>query len=242
MPTIRKIIVCLAVPLLASATRADESPNTLADAEKTAGWKLLFDGKTLAGWHSFKKKTTMPEWSVEHGVMTLTPIQGKRNPGLVTDDAFKNFELSIEWKISPGGNSGVFYRVDESETGDELNWTGIECQVLDDSKYAAAKVISKYSSGAAYDMYPPRKDATKPVGQWNQLHIIVSGNRVEHWLNGEKIVDYDILSDDWLKRYEGSKFNSHPKYGRIAAGHIALQEHGSAVEYRNVKIREIAAK
>jgi hypothetical protein len=239
MSTKLKMIVCLAWMFAASAAPAEDAINALTDAEKTAGWKLLFDGKTLAGWHSFKQKEPMPQWSVNSGILTLTPAKGKRgNPGLVSAEAFENFELAIEWKISPGGNSGVFYRVSEDEKGDDLNWTGIECQVLDNDKHPDAKVDTNRKAGAAYYMYPPTKDTAKPVGEWNQLRIIVNGNHVEHWLNGEKVVDYEILSEDWLKRYDASKFKTHPKYGRIAKGHIALQEHGDGVEYRNIKIRE----
>jgi hypothetical protein len=221
---------------------ADATPlNTLSEAEKAAGWKRLFDGKTLDGWHNFKQKTTLPQWSVKDGVITLNPSKGKRNPGLVTDRAFENFELSLEWKIGPGGNSGVFYRIDETQPGSELNWTGIECQILDDNKYASAKANPSTRTGAAYEMYAPAVDAAKPVGQWNQLRILVRGNHVEHWLNGQKVVDYEILSDDWLKRREASKFNEHPNYGRTAKGHLALQDHGHVAEFRNVKIREISA-
>jgi hypothetical protein len=226
-----------------TARSADATPlNALSDAEKSAGWKLLFDGKTLDGWHNFKQKTTLPQWSVKDGAITLTPNKGKRNPGLVTDQAFENFELSIEWKIGPGGNSGVFYRVDETQPGNELNWTGIECQLLDDNKYVSAKANPSTRTGAAYAMYAPRVDAVKPIGEWNQLRILVSGNHVEHWLNGQKVVDYEILNDDWLKRCEASKFNEHPHYGRTAKGHLALQDHGHAAEFRNVKIRELPAK
>ena len=227
--------------MMTTAVRAEDAPNTLTDAEKAAGWKLLFDGKTLAGWHSFKKKEPLPEWSVKEGVLTLTPLKDKRNPGLVSDEAFENFELSIDWKISPGGNSGVFYRVDETERGDDLNWTGIECQVLDNDKHPDAQVDTNRKAGAAYYMYPPLKDTARPVGEWNTMRILVSGNHVEHWLNGEKVVDYEIGSEDWLKRYAASKFKTHPKYGRVAKGHLALQEHGDAVEYRNVKIREMGS-
>ena len=233
-------IACVAVLMLVSAVRAEEGLNTLTDAEKAAGWKLLFDGKTLSGWHSFKEKEALPEWSVKDGVLRLDPIKGKRNPGLVSDGTYENFELSVEWKISPGGNSGVFYRV--IEEGGDLNWGGIECQVLDNDKHPDAKVDANRKAGAAYYMYPPTKDMAKPVGEWNQLRIIVQGNHVEHWLNGEKVVDYEILSEDWLKRYALSKFKTHPKYGWTAKGHLALQEHGDPVEFRNIKIREMGAK
>jgi hypothetical protein len=232
-----KSIACVAVMVVAMAVRAEEGLNTLSDAEKAAGWKLLFDGKTLTGWHSFKEKQALPQWSVKEGALKLEPIKGKRNPGLVSEGTYENFELSVEWKISSGGNSGVFYRV--IEEGNDLNWGGIECQVIDNTKHEDAKIDLNRTAGAAYYMYPPTKDVTKPVGEWNQMRIIVKGNHVEHWLNGEKIVEYEILSEDWLKRYALSKFKTHPKYGRTPKAHIALQEHGDAVEFRNIKIREM---
>jgi hypothetical protein len=233
---------CVAVLLCAPLARAadEAAPNTLTDAEKAAGWKLLFDGQTLKGWHGFKMKEPAPNWSAKDGVLTLTPKKETHNPGLVTDDTFENFELSIEWKISPAGNSGIFYRV--VDEGGDLNFAGIEYQVLDNEKHPDAKNDPNRHAGAAYYMYPPTKDATKPVGQWNLTRIIVQGNHVQHWLNGEKVVEYDIGSEDWLKRYQLSKFKTHPKYGRVAKGHLALQDHGDGAEYRNIKIKELGEK
>src|SRR5437879_4574345 len=118
----------LLLVIFALASRAEEQLNTLSDAEKAAGWKLLFDGKTLDGWHSFKQKEASSTWSAKEGAMVLTPVKNKHNPGLVTNDAFENFELSIDWKISPAGNSGIFYRV--LDEGSDLNWTGVEYQVI----------------------------------------------------------------------------------------------------------------
>ena len=239
MQKIATLIVLVALTLSLTFASHAEEHNALTAEQKAQGWKLLFDGKTLAGWHSFKEKQALPEWSVADGVLKLTPVKEKHNPGLVTNEMFEHFELYIEWKISPGGNSGVFYRVQDE--GNDLNNTGIECQVLDNEKHPDAKVNKNRQSGAAYYMYEPAKDATKPVGEWNQLRIVVTGQHVEHYLNNEKVVDYTILSEDWLKRFEASKFKKSPKYGRIAKGHIALQEHGDAVEYRDIRIREIEA-
>ena len=194
----RKLSILIVLCTLLAVGTFGEEINTLTPEQKAQGWKLLFDGKTLTGWHCFKQKETLPEWSVKDGVLTLTPIKDKHNPGLVNEGVYENFELYIEWKISSGGNSGVFYRV--MEEGTDLNNTGIECQVLDNEKHPDAKVDKNRQAGAAYYMYPPSKDATKPVGEWNQLRIIVENNHVEHWLNNEKVVEYTILSEDWLKQ------------------------------------------
>jgi hypothetical protein len=230
----------LIVLSLAMACLADDTPNTLSETEKAEGWKLLFDGKTLNRWHSFKEKAPLPAWTVKDGVLTLTPDKAHHNPGLVSEEAFENFELRVEWRISPGGNSGIFYRI--AEEGGDLNWTGIEYQVIDNKAHADAKIDPNRTTAAAYYMYPPSKDATRPVGEWNQTRIVLKGNHVEHWLNSEKVVEYEIGSEDWLKRYAVSKFKTHLKYGRTTQGQIALQEHGDAAEFRNIKIKVLSEK
>jgi len=229
------------VPILCSAAGAppddDPNANTLTDAEKAAGWKLLFDGKTTDGWHRYSDKskpTTQPlaptGWTVENGVLSRTKSSGD----LVTDDEFENFELTAEWKISPGGNSGIIYRCTEDHK--QSYETGPEYQVLDNTKHADGK-NPLTSAASAYAMYAPSKDLTQPVGQWNLARIVVNGNHVEHWLNGEKVVEYEWGSDDWTARMKNSKFKDWPDFGKRQSGHIDLQDHGNNVWYRNVKIR-----
>lgn len=233
----RPFALALCALALAFVARAEEPQhNALTDAEKAAGWKLLFDGKTTTGWHGFKLKEVPPTWTVKDGTLSLAPVKGSRNPGLVTDEEFANFELQIDWKISPAGNSGIFYRM--AEEGNDLNWTGIEYQVLDNEKHPDAKNDPNRHAGAAYYMYAPNPDnASKPVGEWNHTRIVVNGKHVEHYLNEIKVVEYEIGSEDWLKRYALSKFKTHPKYGREPKGHIALQDHTDPVQYRDIKIR-----
>ena len=219
----------------------DPNVNTLSDAEKAAGWVLLFDGKTLNGWHRYRNHAdpaaaTQPAqptgWTVEGGILSRT----KRAGDLITDQQFENFELVFQWKISPGGNSGVIYRVTEDHH--EPYETGPEYQVLDNSKHPDGK-NPLTSAASCYALYAPPHDVTAPVGQWNQGRIIVNGSHVEHWLNGEKVVEYEWGSDGWKSRVKNSKFNAMPDYGTRKTGGIDLQDHGDNVWYRNIKVRRI---
>jgi len=235
--SMRTRVLCACAALLcALPARADDSLNTLTEQEKSGGWKLLFDGKTAEGWRAYKGKGMPDKWHVEDGALILKPRSGKRGGDIVTTDQYDNFELAFEWKISPGGNSGVMYRVSEDE--DAPFYTGVEYQILDNAKHPDGK-HPKTSAASAYALYAPAKDATMPVGEWNKSKIIVDGNHVEHWLNGEKVVEFDYGSDDWNNRVEASKFKDMKRFGKEAKGHIDLQDHGNEVAYRNIKIRPL---
>jgi len=204
-------------------------PNTLSAAERAAGWRLLFDGRSTAGWRGFRQ-TAMPSgWDVADGALTRVGGGGD----IVTVDEFTDFELALEWRIAPGGNSGIMYRV--SEAGDATHFTGPEMQVLDNAGHPDGRSPLS-SAGACYGMYPPASDATRPVGSWNGVRIVATGQRVEHWLNGTRVVEYEIGSADWLLRLQSSPFRDLPRYGREPRGRIALQDHGDRVAYRSVKI------
>jgi alpha-3'-ketoglucosidase len=213
-------------PPQASAT----TQNTLTDAERSAGWRLLFDGRTTAGWRNYGKPTISDGWTVQDGSLTRTGAGGD----IITTDQFRNFELSIDWKIEPGGNSGVFYRA--SEDSDEIYWNAPEMQVLDDAKHPDGK-DRMTAAGAAYDLYPSPAGHVKPGGEWNTARLIVNGNHVEHWLNGAKLLEYELGSRDWDAKVAASKFKPHPHFGKNAQGHIGLQDHGNLVAFRNIKIR-----
>lgn len=204
--------------------------NTLADRERAGGWRLLFDGRTTNGWRGYRRQTMPDGWQPVEGALTRVGQGGD----IVTVDQFSDFELQLEWNIAPGGNSGVFFRATEEE--DEVWKTAPEVQVLDNPAYK--DLTPETSAGSNYGLHAPSKDVSKPAGQWNHLRLIVHGNHVEHWLNGVKIVEYEIGSADWEKRVQASKFNEYPRYGRARRGHIALQDHGDRVAYRNIKIQE----
>jgi hypothetical protein len=200
------------------------------------GWQPLFDGKTTAGWRGFKGSPLPAGWKVVDGALTRVAEAGD----IVSDAEFKDFELELEWKVAPGGNSGIFYRVSEAE---ELEWvwqSGPEMQVLDDARHRDG-ARPETSAGACYDLYPAPRGIVRPGGEWNQVRLLVRGQRVEHWLNGTKVVEYELGSPDWEERFRRSKFAQLPRYGREPAGHIALQDHGDWVAYRNIRIRVLDA-
>jgi hypothetical protein len=232
MVGISKVIALAA--LAASLVRAPlREDNTLTEAEKKAGWKLLFDGKTTEGWRGYKKDKMPDGWGVSEGVLGAAKKSGG---DIVTVGEYSDFELQIDWKISPGGNSGIMYRVAESEGAPYL--TGPEYQVLDDDKHGDGK-NPLTSAGSIYAMYAPTKKVLKPVGEWNHTKIVLKGNHVEHWLNGEKIVEAEIGSDDWNARITKSKWKDAKKYAKETKGHIDLQYHGDVVEFKNIKILEL---
>lgn len=228
------------VPAVASPARAQGcapgmgrmAMNTLTPQEQAAGWRLLFNGRTADAWRGFRKAGMPDGWKVVDGALTRVALAGD----IVTREQFSNFELSLEWRVESGGNSGVMYRV--TEQAEATYETGPEMQMLDDARHADGR-SRLTAAGALYGLYPAPEGAVKPAGQWNSARILVAGNRVEHWLNGVKMVEYELLSRDWEAKVAASKFNQWPGYGRAPKGHIALQDHGDLVSIRNIKIRNL---
>jgi hypothetical protein len=206
--------------------------NTLTPEEKAAGWKLLFDGKTLAGWRGFKSETPPAGWKAKDSLLVRESAGGD----LMTVDQYGDFELRLQWKISEGGNSGIMFRV--TPDGEETWHSGPEMQVLDNARHKdGANPLT--SAGSNYAVHAPIRDVTKPVGEWNDVRLVVKGAHVEQWLNGVKVVEYELWSPDWEKRVQASKFGEIPPYGKAKRGHIALQDHGDLVWYRNIKIKPL---
>jgi len=209
--------------------------NDLTSAEKTDGWKLLFDGKDAsAHWRGYRKDALSEQWVVENGVLALTK---KGGGDIVTKDDYESFELSIEWKISPGGNSGIMFKVQET-AGPPWN-TGPEVQIQDN---AAGHDPQK--AGWMYALYPASVDTTKPPGEWNHFVLKcqktpVGTYKCEHTMNGTKYVEYEIGSADWNEKVAKSKFGKYPLFAKAAKGRICLQDHGNEVAFRNIKIREL---
>ena len=206
--------------------------NTLTPDERAAGWRLLFDGKTTAGWRGWKMDSLPSGWQVVDG--TLKRV--KPAADIITKEKFKNFELSLEWNIAKNGNSGIFYRASEDPGDNAIYWSAPEMQVLDDAGHPDGQ-SRLTAAGADYGLYPSPAGVVKPPGQWNQVRLVVNGNHVEHWLNGVKVVQYELGSPDWEAKVKASKFAPHPRYGRNAEGYIGLQEHEYPVAFRNIKIR-----
>jgi 3-keto-disaccharide hydrolase len=183
-------------------------------------------------WRGFKMDSLPSGWQIVDGALTRVASGGD----IVTRKTYRDFELTLEWKVAPGGNSGIFYRA--SEDDDAIYWTAPEMQVLDDAGHKDGQ-SRLTAAGSDYGLYPAPAGVVKPAGEWNSVRIDVRGNHVEHWLNGVKVVEYELGSPDWEAKVKASKFAPHPRYGRNAEGHIGLQDHGDWVAYRNIKIREL---
>lgn len=245
---IRLLVSLLMVTLsliTVTAQRKAAEPNTLTAAEKKAGWRLLFDGKSLDGWRGFHKETVPAGWAVEDGCIKKVPAQGELGQAggdMITVDQFDNFEFSIEWKLAPGGNSGIKYLVSESLPPKGRSGVSFEMQVLDDERHPDAKmgIAGNRTAGALYDLIAPSgKKVIKPVGEFNEARLVVRGNHIEHWLNGVKVVEFERGSDALKALIAKSKFKDTKGFGETAKGHILLQDHGDAVWYRNIKIRSL---
>lgn len=208
--------------------------NTLTDAERAAGWRLLFDGRSTHGWRNFRSRTLDPRWKVSDGTLSLAA--GGGGGDIVTEEEFGDFELELEWQIARAGNSGIFYRV--SETAEEIWQWAPEMQVLDDERHED-RVDPVHRAGSAYDLYAPSLAVTRPAGEFNEARLVVRGPHVEHWLNGRKVVEYDTSSAEWARRLAASKFASFPQFAASRRGRIGLQDHGDAVRFRNIRIRPL---
>ena len=221
---------CLAILATGAVAQPTESSkdNSLTHAEKSAGWKLLFDGKTLSGWRGFKTPAPDDGWKILDGA--LSP-DAKSSKDLVTKADYENFDLTFDWKISPKGNSGVIYHV--IDKGDETYQSGPEYQVLDNAR--GEPPLERAAS--LYALYAPSVDVPKPVGEFNHGRIVVKHGKVQHWLNGVKVVEYDMNSADFKARVAGSKFKQWPQFATGKAGAIALQCHGNDVAFKNIKIK-----
>lgn len=216
--------------------------NVLTPAEKAAGWELLFDGKTMKGWHGYNGKA-VPAWSIDDCALKTAGTEGNYGSDMradvVTDREFTNFELTIDWKATKGGNSGLMYGVVEDKKYDAPWKTGPEYQFIDDVGFPQ-KLEPWQLAGANYAMHlANEKKKLKPVGEWNTTRIVVNGKHVEHWLNGEKILEFERWTPEWQKLRDSGKWKEAPDYGLARTGRIALQDHGSVFWFRNIKLRPL---
>lgn len=212
-------------------------PNTLTAAEQSEGWIALFDGDDLDQWRGYQRDTPPASWQPQDSVLAFVAVEDRGD--LVTREQFGDFEFRYDWKISEGGNSGVIYRA--TEDSDRPWHTGPEMQILDDERHPDAKagVGGNRTAGSLYDMIAPPTGVVRPAGEWNEAAIIARGNRIEHWLNGQKVVEYEVGSDEWNRLYQASKFNEMTGFGVQPRGHIVLQDHNDPVWFRNLKIRSL---
>ena len=215
-----------------SLTAQSMTPNTLSAQEKAEGFRLLFDGTSTSGWRGFRQPSLPSNWRVVDGALTRVAA----GPDIVSADTFADFELRLQWKIEKGGNSGIMYRV--SEDLEHTYESGPEMQVLDDANNREG-TDPLTSAGANYGLYPAKRGAVRPAGDWNDVRIVVDGAHVEHWLNGTKVVQYELWSHDWKDRVASTKFKQWPTFGLNRAGHIALQEHDARVAYRSIRLKAL---
>lgn len=203
-------------------------------------WVSLFDGKTLTGWHGYNKTGEVKNWAVKDSALVCMGAAKDAHGGdLASDKEFGNFELTWEWKVDKGSNSGVMYHVVEDAKYQAPYETGPEYQVIDDIGFPE-KLEDWQKAGADYAMTPANdKKKLKPVGEWNSSSIIFNKGHVEHWLNGEKIVEFEAWTDEWNKKRTEGKWKGYPDYGQAKTGKLALQDHGNKAYYRNIRIREL---
>lgn len=233
----QNLIVFLVI-LCSCASSQKASDSQLTKTGEQDGWKQLFDGKTMTGWRTYQNKAA-DSWSVKDGTLyckaEAADKSGKR-ADLLTAQEFENFDLELDWKISPQGNSGILYMVTEAYPAAYLS--GPEYQIIDDLHFpqnleAWQKTAANYAMDTASEM------AAKPVGEWNHTRILVNHGHVEHWLNGKKVVDYQLWTDEWKQKKAAGKWKDAPGYGLSKKGHIALQDHGSEAWFRKIRIKEL---
>jgi alpha-3'-ketoglucosidase len=224
------VAACSANNRQPSANTPLPTANSLSAEERAQGFQLLFDGTTLGGWRAFRRQD-VSVWSARDGAIYQNSGDGA---DLMTVDQFEDFELRLDWKVAPGGNSGIFYRATEEYP--EVYWSAPEMQVLDDAGHEnGANRLTAAGSNYGLDAAPA--GVVHAAGEWNSVRIIVRGQHVEHWMNGQKVVEYTLGSPEWAAKVAASKFHDWPNYGKAPRGHIALQVHGNEVWYRSVRIR-----
>ncbi len=223
--------------LAACSSNPDQVTTTedveLIDAPETEGeWTDL---TSLDEWRNFKADTIGSAWVLNGGVLTLT---GKGGGDLITREEYDDFAFEMEWKISEGGNSGLMFHVAEADTLGATYHTGPEYQLLDNERHADAK-IEKHRAGDNYDLQKSTVETVKPAGEWNTTRLVVNDGQVEHYLNGEKVVEYELWTPEWEEMVANSKFAKFPAYGLAKTGHIALQDHGDEVSFRNIRVKRL---
>ena len=224
---------------------SDKAPasetETATETPAAPEWITLFDGSSTEGWRGFNQETLPENWVIEDGTLKSLGTGGDIGGDIVYGAReFENFELSLEWKISDGGNSGIFYHVLEGEQYHAPYENAPEYQLIDDLNFPE-KLEDWQQVGADYAMYPadPEKKIVKKAGEWNTTHIVFTPEKAEYWLNGQKVVEFVPWSDDWMARRNSGKWDEYPDYGKARKGLIGLQDHGSFIWFRDIKIREL---
>ncbi|WP_072999918.1 3-keto-disaccharide hydrolase [Mariniphaga anaerophila] len=221
----------------AVAGEEQQALNTLTKKEKQEGWKLLFDGVSIKNWKTFNGGKKVEGWKIVDGILYNSGEGSDHGGDIITKKQYDNFELSLEWNISPLSNSGIFIRAQENIVN-TIYKTAPEYQLSDD--IGITRKREKYQfTAACYGMYETEGAAINPPGEWNTSRLVVNGAHVEHWLNGKKVVEYELWSQDWKERKAKSKWKDEPYYGMAKKGHVGLQDHGGLTRFRNIKIKKL---
>ncbi len=237
----KRLATCLIITtgiLISCSSSKNAGENKLSKMEKEQGYKLLFDGKTMNGWRTYQNKSAA-SWSVDSGTLHCKGSNanyGAITADLMTKDQYRNFDFETDYKISPKGNSGILYLVTEDSSSSYL--TGPEYQIIDDVNFPE-KLEAWQHTAANYAMNPAPDAQPNPAGEWNHARIVKNGNHVEHWLNGKKVVDYELHSDEWNKNKMAEKFKDDAGYAAAEKGYITFQNHGSEAWFKNIIIKEL---
>jgi hypothetical protein len=215
-----------------------DAPNTLSEKEKEKGWQLLFDGSTTEGWHGYNMKIFPDCWAIEDGSLTMNSQGSAEDQDIITNKMYRNFALSLEYKLTKAANSGIIFQISEDTLYKFPYETGPEFQVIDHENWPDP-LQDWQINGANYAMYPPMVKPYKPVGEWNQVLLVVNGNEVTQILNDKLVVKYVKGTDDWMKLRNSGKWAAYPDWGKFDEGYISLQNHGTKVWYRSVKLKEL---
>ncbi|MFI3315386.1 MAG: DUF1080 domain-containing protein [Rikenellaceae bacterium] len=240
MKLLRTIALSGAVALF---TSCGAQHNTLTEAEKQDGWQLLFDGNSMNGWRDFNGTTLTEPWIAVNGVIKASGAGSDGTGYIVTEKEYENFILDWDWKLTKGGNSGMIYHVVEGKSFKTPYVTGPEYQLLDVPNFEG-ELEEWQKLGVDYAMHLPdqSKMSVNPYGEWNNSRIVFDNGHVEHWLNGEKILEFEAWTEDWFARKNSGKWSDAPEYGLAKSGVMCLQDHGDPAEFRNIKIKELPRK
>ncbi len=211
--------------------------NVEGDAVADTAWTVLFDGTSTDHWRGYDKDHLPAAWRIEDGALAFVPGDGEGGD-IISKEEFEDFEMELEWKISPAGNSGIFFDVVESPDYDAVYLTGPEMQVLDNAGHADGQLL-KHRAGDLYDLIESASEAARPVGEWNKVRIRQDHGHLTFWLNGVKTVETEMWTPEWDAMVAGSKFKDMPDFARTRRGHLALQDHGNRVWYRNIRVRAL---
>ncbi|MBD3617795.1 MAG: DUF1080 domain-containing protein [Gracilimonas sp.] len=237
----KRIVISLSMILCLTVTQcmAQTKQNTLSEEEQDDGWELLFDGASPDDWRGYQKDG-FPEqgWKVEDGMLMV--LAGGGGGDIITRETYGDFILKLEWKAEKGGNSGIFYRALEQPT-QAIYWSAPEFQILDNENHpdATRGEDGNRKAGSLYDLIPAKPQNANPYGEWNSAKIVANGSKIEHWQNGEKVLEYELWTPKWYEMLRNSKFVDHPEFGDMHEGHIGLQDHGNTIQFRNIKIKKL---